>query len=242
MMIRRVVSISLVVASLMCCLVATTYADTPLKSSNFEIDESTVGAGGLVQENSAHYQAGEFIGDLAVGNSTSTNFQLNAGYVTTGDPALTFIVDTSNLSFGDFSPTAATTTTSTFQVIDYTSYGYIVQIMGTPPTNGVHTITSMSTTGVSQAGTEQFGINVVHNTSPVVFGADPNNGLFGVGEASTNYNTANNYRYVSGETIADGPKSSGNTIYTISYLVNVASHTPGGQYTSSQTLVCTGTY
>lgn len=240
-MVRRAVSIGLVAASLVCCIVATAYADAPLKSSNYEIDESTVGAGGLIQENSAHYQAGEFIGDLAIGNSSSANFQLNAGYETTADPALTFIVN-SGANFGDFSPTTATVTTSTFQVIDYTSYGYIVQIMGTPPTNGGHVITPMSTTGVSQAGIEQFGINVVHNTSPVVFGADPSNGLFGVGEASTNYNTPNNYRYVSGETIADGPKSSGSTIYTISYLVNVASHTPGGQYTSSQTLVCTGTY
>lgn len=241
-MIRRVVNIGLVAASLVCCIVATTYADAPLKSSNFEIDESSVGAGGLIQENSAHYQAGEFIGDLAIGNSASSNFQLNAGFDTTGDPALTFIVDNSGINFGDFSPTVAAVTTSTFQVIDYTSYGYVVQITGTPPTNGGHVITPMSTTNVSQVGTEQFGINVVHNSSPVAFGADPNNGLFGVGEASTNYNTADHYRYVSGETIADGPKSSGNTIYTISYIVNVASHTPGGQYTGSQTLVCTGTY
>lgn len=241
-MVRRVVSIGLVATSLICCVVATTYADAPLKSSNYEIDESTVGAGGLIQENSAHFQAGEFIGDLAIGNSASSNFQLNAGFDTTGDPALTFIVDNSSINFGDFSPTAATVTTSTFQVIDYTSYGYVVQITGTPPTNGSHTITPMSTTGVSQAGVEQFGINVVANNSPTTFGANPNNGLFGVGEASTNYNTPDHYRYVSGETIADGPKSSGNTIYTISYIVNVASHTPGGQYTGGQTLVCTGTY
>jgi len=241
-MVRRAVSIGLVAASLLCCMFATAYADAPLKSSNFEIDESSVGAGGLIQENSAHYQAGEFIGDLAIGNSASSNFQLNAGFDTTGDPALTFIVDNSGINFGNFSPTNATVTTSTFQVIDYTSYGYVVQITGTPPTNGGHVIAPMSTTDVSQAGTEQFGINVVHNSSPVSFGADPDNGLFGVGEASTNYSTADHYRYVSGETIADGPKSSGNTIYTISYLVNVASHTPGGQYTSSQTLVCTGTY
>jgi hypothetical protein len=236
------VSIGFIAASLVCCIVATTYADSPLKSSHFEIDESTIGAGGLAQENSANYQAGEFIGDLAVGSSASSNFQLNAGYDTTSDPALTFIVNTAGMNFNDFSSTAAAVTTSTFQVIDYTSYGYVVQILGTPPTNGSHVISPMSSTGVSQAGVEQFGINVVANTSPTNVGTDPSNGLFGVGEAATNYNTANHYRYVSGETIADGPKSSGSTIYTISYLVNVTSLTPGGQYTSNQTLVCTGTY
>lgn len=241
-MVRRVLSFGLVVAALACCFVATVEADAPLKSSHFEFDESTVGGGGLTQENSAHYQAGEFIGDLAIGSSTSSNFELESGYETTSDPALTFIVDNSGINFGSFSPSTATTATSTFQVLDYTSYGYIVQIYGSPPTNGSHVIAAMNPTNVSQAGVEQFGINVVANTSPVALGANPNNGLFGVGEASTNYNNPDHYRYVSGETIADGPKSSGNTVYTISYLVNVTSLTPGGQYSSSQMLICVGSY
>lgn len=221
---------------------AKAYADQPLQSTNYRFDESVVGGGGLTQENSSGYQLGEFIGDLGIGNSSSANFQINAGYVTTSDPALTFIVDNSTVSLGSFSPSTTAVATSTFQVIDYTSYGYIVQIFGSPPTNGSHVITPMSTTDVSQAGVEQFGINLVANTSPTTVGANPNNGLFGVGEASTNYNTANNYRYVSGETIADGPKSSGNTIYTMSYIVNVTSLTLGGQYTSNQTLICIGTF
>jgi hypothetical protein len=100
----------------------------------------------------------------------------------------------------------------------------------------------MSTTGPSQAGVEQFGLNLVANTSPVSLGANPNHGQFGVGSAATNYATTNNYRFVSGETIASAPKSSGMTIYTISYIVNVSSLTPGGQYSSNQTVICTGTY
>ena len=222
--------------------IATAAADSPLKSSHYEIDETTVGGGGLIQENSAHFQAGEFIGDLAIGNTASTNFQINAGYDTTSDPALTFIVDGSGVNFGDFSASSTAVATSTFQVLDYTSYGYVVQIIGTPPTNGSHVIAPMSSTDVSQAGVEQFGINLVANTSPTTFGANPNNAIFGVGEAATNYNTPNNYRFVNGETIADGPKSSGNTTYTISYIVNVKGLTPGGKYTSNQTLVCIGMY
>lgn len=242
-MVRYIAGVVLLISLICGGVVAHVAADNdPLQSSHYKFDESVVGGGGLTQENSGNYQLGEFIGDLAVGNSQSSNFQLNSGYVTTSDPALTFIVDNSAISFGSFSATAATTATSTFQVIDYTSYGYIVQIIGTPPTNGTHVITAMSTTDVSQAGVEQFGINLVANTSPTAVGADPNNGSFGVGQAATNYNTANHYRYVSGETIAVGPKSSGNTIYTISYLVNVNALTIGGQYTSSQTLVCVGTY
>lgn len=216
-------------------------ADT-LKSTNYQLDENSAGTDGLINSSSTSYQTLQSIGGDAVGNSSSTNFQVQAGSRTTPDPTLSFAVLTYNSAFGSFSPTVTSTTTSTFSVIDYTSYGYAVQILGTPPTNGAHSITAMSSTGTSTVGTEQFGINLVANTSPSVFGANPNNGSFGFGAASTNYNTANNYRYVSGETIASAPKSSGETIYTISYIVNVSSITPGGQYSSNQSIVCTGTY
>ena len=211
-------------------------------SANYQVPEPAVGFDGSFSSGSTNYQTLQAVGGDAIGNSSSTSFQVQAGARTTPDPALSFTVLTYNSVFGSFSPTVAATTTSTFSVVDYTSYGYAVQIIGTPPTNGSHSITAMSTTGTSTPGTEQFGINLVANTLPVVFGASPNNGSFGFGTAASNYNTANNYRYVSGETIASAPKSSGETIYTISYLINVSSITPGGQYSSNQSIVCTGTY
>lgn len=100
----------------------------------------------------------------------------------------------------------------------------------------------MATNDSSHPGTEQFGINLVANTSPASFGANPNNGDFGFGSVAENYNVANQFRYVSGDTIAKAEKSSGETTYTISYLVNVTGLTPGGSYASNQTLVVTGTY
>lgn len=145
-------------------------------------------------------------------------------------------------NLGSFSATSATTATTTFSVSNYTSYGYVVQIFGDPPTNGTHSINGMGTTGASEVGTDQFGINLVANTAPKSFGANPDQGQFGFGTASANYNTSNQFRYVNGETIASAPKSSGVTTYTISYLVNVAPLTPGGNYTTHQTLVVTGTY
>ena len=239
---RRLVATGAVLLCSVWLLHGTIYADPPLQSNNYRFDESVIGGSGLNQESSGSYQLGELIGDLGVGNSASTNYQVNSGYYTTSDPALTFIVDTSAVSFGNFSAAVATTTTSTFQVLDYTSYGYIVQILGSTPTNGSSVIPGLTTNTPSQAGTTQFGINLVANTSPTAVGADPNNGAFGFGVAAANYNTANSYRYISGETIASGPKSSGNTIYTLTYLVNVSAQTTGGQYTSNQTLVCIGTY
>jgi hypothetical protein len=223
-------------------LLSVAYADS-LVSPNYRFDESSLGNGGFIQSQSSSYQANGSVGDTAVGNTSSSNYQIDTGSQTTADPALSFAVNNGNANFGSFSPSAATVTTSTFQVSNYTTYGYVVQILGAPPKDvSGHTITAMSTTGTSQAGTEQFGINLVANTSPTSVGANPVNSIFGVGSASANYNTPNNYRYVSGETIASAPKNSGLTTYTITYLVNVNPLTPGGQYSGNQTLICTGTY
>jgi hypothetical protein len=223
-------------------LLGVAYADS-LQSPNYRFDESSLGNGGFIQSQSNNFQANGSAGDTAVGNTASGNFQIDTGSQTTADPALSFAVNTGNANFGSFSPSTATVTTSTFQVSNYTTYGYVVQVLGNPPKDvSGHTITAMASTGTSQAGTEQFGINLVANTSPTSVGSNPVNSIFGVGTAAANYDTANNYRYVSGETIASAPKNSGLTTYTITYLVNVNPLTPGGQYSGNQTLICTGTY
>lgn len=213
-----------------------------LQSANYYFDETSVGSGGLIQSSSANYGAADSIGDLTVGNTTSANYQVDTGSKTTNDPALSFSITSGAINFANFSASSATVTTATFSVSNYTSYGYVVQVIGNTPSNGGHVIPAMTTTGPSQVGVEQFGLNLVANTLPSSVGANPYNGQFGFGVASTNYNTSNQYRYVSGEAIAQAPKSSGLTNYTISYLVNVAALTPGGQYTSNQTIIVTGTY
>ena len=232
---------------LLWCLGVRAHADAPSYSNGYELYESTLGGGGLIQENSAHFQAGEFIGDLAVGNAASSNFQINTGFDTTGDPGLSFTVNGAT-TFGSFTPSTAATATATFSVSDYTSYGYVVQIVGSPPSYGGHAITAMASTGPSTPGTEQFGINLVKNTSfcgaGCDVGADPDYGQFGDTAAvpTANYSTPNNFRYVSGETIVQSPKSSGTVTYTITFIVNVTSLTPSGEYVSDQSLICTGTY
>lgn len=213
-----------------------------LQSQSYRLDESTVGSGGLDQSDSASYQVSNASGDLTIGNAASAGYQIEAGSKTSPDPALAFSVNSFSANFGSFSSTEPSVSTATFSVSNYTSYGYAVQVIGNPPSNGEHVIDAMETTGDSQTGTEQFGINLVANTLPVSFGANPDNGQFGFGSVASNYSTSNKYRYVSGETIALASKSSGVTNYTISYLINVETLTPGGQYASDQTLVVTGTY
>ncbi|MBC7459713.1 hypothetical protein H7200_03315 [Candidatus Saccharibacteria bacterium] len=212
------------------------------QSNNFRLSESSIGSGSQVQSTSTNFRASEAIGDITTGNSKSTSFQVNSGSKTPSDPNLAVAITSGSINFPNFSAATASVVTATFSVLNYTSYGYVVQIAGTAPSNGSKTIPGMITTGPSQIGVEQFGINLVANTSPLSVGQNPNNNQYGFGSASPNYGTPNSFRFVSGETIALASKSSGITDYTISYLVNVAGLTPGGKYTTDQTLIITGTY
>jgi hypothetical protein len=217
-----------------------TYAE--LQSPSYRFEEATVGAGGLVQSSSANYQGGNSLGDIAVGEAASANYQVGSPARNSDDPALTVRILTTASSLGNFSATSASTATASFSVSNYTAFGYVVQIAGSSPKNATHTIPALPTDTSSAVGTEQFGINLVANTSPSSVGANPAQDLFGVGVADPDYATPNKYRFVNGDIIASAPKSSGVTTYTITYLVNVAPLTPGGQYKTDQSIIVTGTY
>lgn len=233
--------IAILLAGASISLASVSHASTS-KSTNYQIDESTIGGGGINQSSSTNFRASNATNDLAVGSAASENFQVESGSQTTHDPTLSFNIDAVDINFGNFSAGAPAVTTAKFSVSNYTSYGYVVQIVGTPPTNGDHTIAALDEKTTSEVGIEQFGINLVANTSPSSVGANPKNGETGHGIASPNYGESNKFRFKSGETIAYAPKSSGETIYTMTYLVNVDTLTPGGQYVGNQTLIVTGTY
>lgn len=223
-------------------VMSTAHAEEPLQSTNYRFEESVLGGGGLQQSGSANYRSTSTLGESATGESASSGFQVQAGNKTSPDPVLSFTVNNGSVNFGSFSASTTASASATFSVSNYTSYGYAVQIIGNAPTMGSTVITPMTSTDSPIAGMKQFGINLVANTIPSSLGANPDQGQFGFGTAAPNYGTSNQYRFVSGEAIATAPKSSGVTNYTISYIVNVDGLTPGGQYKSSQTLICTGTF
>lgn len=217
-------------------------AASALQSSNYRFDESAISTGNMLQSSSANYKALDGVNDLAIGTSSSSNYQVVAGSKTDPYPWLSFAITSSNANFGVLSPSTTATATATFSVLNYTSYGYIVQVTGSPPTNAGHDISPMTIPGSSQTGIEQFGLNLVANTSPISLGANPDNGQFGYGSVTSNYAGTNTYHYADGDIVAQAPKSSGLTNYTISYILNVTPLTPGGQYSTNQALIVTGTY
>jgi hypothetical protein len=220
-------------------------------SSNYKANEVFFGSGGDTGQSSTNYKASVSAGSLGVGNYASTNYQAYSGFLTPNEPFLEMQIDSSTVNLGTLDATSANTGTATFHVRAYINTGYTVQTVSQAPTytSGLasHTLTPMSL-GASTPGTEQFGINLVHNTLPVSFGTDPSpqpNGTFATGVASTGYNTANQYQYHVDDIIAQTPLGSsgwGLTVFTISYIANISLYTPAGNYLMNHDLVIVATY
>lgn len=232
------------------------YATTFSTSPNYSVDQVLFGAGGDANtgyESSTNYKSQVALGETGIGNFVGTNYQAYAGFTTTSTPYIQEVVTSANLNLGTLSTSSAATATATFYVRAWDSSGYSVMTASPPPTNGTYTMASPSTPTTFTPGTEQFGMNLVADTSPTSLTTDSPVSANPVqttsyccniayGAAYGNYTTTNKYAYNNGDIIAQSTQATSSTIYTISYVVNVASNTPGGAYTFNQSLVATGTY
>jgi hypothetical protein len=223
-------------------------------SSNYKSNEVFFGSGGDNNQASANYKASASAGALGVGNVSSANYQAYSGFLTPNEPFLELGVDTPTVTLGVLDPSTTRTGTAVFHVRAYIDSGYTVQTMSQPPSyttgSNTYTLAAMTSLGSSTPGTEQFGINLAgpNNLGAGNFGSIPSpqpNGTFATGVAAAGYDTANQFQYNIGDTIAQTPAGSsgwGQTNYTISYIANVKVLTPAGSYTMNHDLVVVATY
>jgi hypothetical protein len=151
-----------------------------------------------------------------------------------------------------FSPTDTATATSQMAASTNAASGYSITVNGPTLTSGGNTIAAMSTATTGVRGTSQFGMNLKLNTtatSTVAVGlevAAAANGTSLRGQAITGYNTADTFKFVTGDAVANsanggaGPTNS--QIFTASYVVNVAGNQASGTYVSTLTYICTATF
>jgi hypothetical protein len=153
-----------------------------------------------------------------------------------------------------FSPTSTATTTSQMAASTNAGSGYSVTVNGTTLTSGSNTISAITSTAqLSVHGLSQFGMNLVANTTatttPAV-GADvapAPNGTNYKGEAASSYDTADHFKFDTGNIVADsafGGTAAGTDaqIFTTTYIVNVPGSQPAGTYTTTLTYICTPTF
>ncbi len=215
-------------------------------SPNYQVNEVFFGSGGELNACSSSFCSKQSIGENTVGNTASNLFQAQAGFNTDRQPYIEFTVSATNVDLGELTPSTTKTATSTFSVKAYLSHGYQVVNASEPPTNTTYIMQGINGfPAASAVGTEQFGINLVANTSPATFGAVPvqrPDNSFSFGNVAADYGIANMFKYTKGDAVAQSSKSTSNTDYTVSYLFNISNVTPGGTYVLHHVLVATSTY
>ena len=151
-----------------------------------------------------------------------------------------------------FSPTDTATATSQMAASTNAGSGYTVTVNGATLTSGSNTISPMNSSTTGIRGTSQFGLNLKANTTatsnPAVGTevAPAANGTNYKGQAITNYNTVDNFKFTTGDSVANsangGAGGSDAQIFTVSYIVNVPGSQPAGTYTTTLTYICTPTF
>lgn len=221
-------------------------------STNYRVDQTFFGSGGQ-DASSASYSAKQSAGELAIGNACSTDYCAWAGFNTTDEPFLEFVVTADNIDLGYLDTAATKTANGTFAVRAWQASGYVVRTESDPPTNanGGHQIAPLGTPSTPTAGQEEFGINLVENKTAAPcsafanFGQDPQqspDGSMAFGQVDSDYNQCGKFKYAKGDRVAYSDQSSSITTYTVSYIFNINNVTAAGQYTFNHILVATGTY
>lgn len=213
-------------------------------SSNYSVPESGFSTGSEIDANSASYNARTSIGNLGIGQSESGSYIGFGGFITPEDEYVELVIPAVTVDMGVLSPGVPGTGTVTFSARSYLNNQYVIISLRNPPSiPSGYQITPITSAAPFDSAAEQFGMNLVANTSPVAQGAAPSrqpvdDGTFAFGEAAPGYNTADNYQYNAGDTIARSvTRGYGETDYTISYLMNITTITPAGQYRMEQDLI-----
>jgi hypothetical protein len=218
-------------------------------SSNYSVPESGFTSGSEIDANSASYNARTSVGDLGIGQSESGSYIGFGGFITPDEEYVELTIPVTNIDMGVIDPGTPGTGTATITARAYLNDRYVIISPRDPPSSsGGASIDPITTAAPFDSAVEQFGMNLVANTSPVVQGANPSrqpldNGTFAFGEAAPGYNTPDNYQYNAGDIIARSvTRGYGETDYTISYILNVTPITPAGLYRMQQDLVITATF
>lgn len=183
-----------------------------------------------------------------VAASTATAINLSA----TVDETLTFCTGTSGIttsscsgatgssvSFGTLSPSSTASGVSQLGVGTNGLSGFSITVNGATLTSGGNTITALASQTASSVGAEQFGLNLRDNATPNV-GTDPDGS--GTATPTANYNTVDQYRFVTGDSIASKNSSDQFRRFHASYIVNIDTATEAGSYTATMTYIATATF
>ena len=177
-----------------------------------------------------------------IGDSTAYSTKICGKIVAA--PTLSFSISDNTIGFGNLNPSSAryatgdlTGSTSeteahTLTVSTNATNGYTVTVQGATLTSGANTVNAIGNTNTaSSAGTEQFGLRASVTS--------------GTGSVSAPY-AASGFAYSASsstaKTVATGSGDSSSTIYSMSYLANIAANTEAGSYATALTYIAVANF
>lgn len=144
------------------------------------------------------------------------------------------------IDFGEFSPSRTSTGSQQLLIATNAANGASVSVLGTTMTSGNNIINPLNTSASANAGTSQFGLNLVANSRPNI-GQNPSGPGSGVSIAN-NYAAPNSFRFNNGETVASSTQPVLSKLLTVSYIVDVPPGQAPGVYTTTMTYVALGNF
>lgn len=184
------------------------------------------------------YSAANWTTAVDTGNVASST----AGQITVTasvEETLSFTLSAATVALGTLTSSTTGSGTSTMSASTNAAGGYAITVNGTTLTSGANTITALASNGASSQGSSQFGLNLKANTVPSV-GSEVSGS--GSGTAASNYNTADSFRFVSGETVASASAATNSNTYTVSYIANIPGNQAAGSYSTALTYIATATF
>lgn len=173
---------------------------------------------------------------------TGTVAASTAGQVTVTaniDEALTFTLSGTTVPLGTLTTSTTGSGTSTMTASTNGQSGYSITVNGTTLTFGSYTIPALATQTASTQNSSQFGINLVSNSTPSV-GSNVTGS--GSGAATSNYGTTNDFRFVTGDSVASASGATNSNTYTTSYIANVDGAQQAGAYSTALTYIATAQF
>ncbi|MDQ5972557.1 MAG: hypothetical protein QG553_716 [Patescibacteria group bacterium] len=184
------------------------------------------------------YSAANWTGAIDTGTVAAST----AGQITVTasvDETLTFTLSAATVALGTLTTASTGSGTSTMTASTNGSTGYAITVNGVTLTSGGNTIAALAAQTASTQNTSQFGINLKANTTPSV-GSEVSG--TGSGAAATNYNTADQFRFVTGDTVASASAATNSNTFTVSYIANISGSQQAGSYSTTLTYIATATF
>jgi hypothetical protein len=236
-----------------------------MSSANYQVNWDSVNEGGLDVSTSTNYGMRDTIGEHATGDSTSTNYQISAGY-RVGEGSQSFIsfkirnsgdtADTSVCNLGSLSDTVVNTCSYRLRIETNAQNGFIayMQTNGEMNSNGNATLTRIINDDPFIAGNEAYGLSALTGaTAGGVSGGIPNQPAveasaaqdssltFNVDSTPLSFTNATTVLSYSGPFVASTAPSL-NTTSLITHAATASSSTAIGVFTQTVTYRVTGSF